>query len=56
MSEVSVNGELKTGDAKPSFWSRVTRAVLPDRIVRRWDRLPEGSQKDAAHYNMRSGL
>jgi hypothetical protein len=56
MSHISKSDEPVAGDDKPSLWSRLARTVLPDRVVHRWDRLPESSQKDAAHYNMRSGL
>jgi hypothetical protein len=56
MSDISDSDEPVAGDDKPSLWSRLVRAVPPDRVVHRWDRLPESSQKDAAHYNMRSGL
>jgi hypothetical protein len=55
MSEIA-SDEPDADAVKPSFWTRVVRAVLPDKIVHRWDRLPESSQQDAAHYNMRSGL
>lgn len=44
------------GGVQPSLWTRLIRAVLPRRTTKRWDRLPEGIQQDAAHYNMRSGL
>jgi hypothetical protein len=56
MSEGSADDEPHAGDGKSSVWSRMVRAVLPDKIGHRWARLPEGSQQDAAHYNMRSGL
>lgn len=56
MSEVSDSNELDAGDEKSSMWTRLVRAVLPQKVVHRWDRLPDGSQQDAAHYNMRSGL
>ena len=56
MSDISDSDEPEAGDDKPWLWSRLARAVLPDRIVHRWDRLLESNQKDAAHYNMRSGL
>jgi hypothetical protein len=56
MTEAPDTDEQDAREEGPSLWTRVFRGVLPDRVARRWDRLPEGSQKDAAHYNMRSGL
>ena len=56
MSQVPDGGEVRSDDDRPSRWTRVFRAVLPRKVVHRWERLPEGSQQDAAHYNMRSGL
>ena len=56
MSEVAESDELDAGHETSSTWTRLVRAVLPHKVAHRWDRLPEGSQKDAAHYNMRSGL
>ena len=56
MSDISDIDESVAGEAKPSLWSRLARAVLPERVMHRWDRLPDSSQQDAAHYNMRSGL
>jgi hypothetical protein len=56
MTEVSDGDEREAGSEQRSLWSRLADAVLPDKMLRRWDRLPEGSQQDAAHYNMRSGL
>ena len=56
MTEAPDTDDQGARDERHSLWTRVFRWVLPDKVARRWDRLPEGSQKDAAHYNMRSGL
>lgn len=56
MTEESESDELDAGDQTSSMWTRLVRAVLPHKVAHRWDRLPEGSQQDAAHYNMRGGL
>ena len=56
MNEVPERDEVTSGDGRTSLWTQLFRAVLPRKVVHRWDRLPEGSQQDAAHYNMRSGL
>jgi hypothetical protein len=56
MSEFPQEDQVPSGGVQPSLWTRLVRAVLPRRATKRWDRLPEGSQQDAAHYNMRSGL
>ena len=56
MSQVPERDEVRSGDDRPSLWTRLFRAVLPRKVAQRWDRLPEGSQQNAAHYNMRSGL
>jgi hypothetical protein len=56
MSELPEDDHVRSGGVQPSLWTRLVQAVLPRKITRRWDRLPEGSQQDAAHYNMRSGL
>lgn len=55
----STENEHDEGDMpgeRTSWWTRTFRRIAPDRLGRRWDRLPEGSREDAAHYNMRSGL
>lgn len=56
MTEAPDTDEQDARDERQSSWTRVFRGVLPDKVARGWDRLPQGSQKDAAHYNMRSGL
>lgn len=56
MSELPEIGAQSLNEGQPSLWRRFLRAALPGRRGRRWDRLPESSQKDASHYNMRSGL
>ena len=56
MSRVPERDEETSVDRRPSLWTRLFQVVLPRKVVHRWDRLPEGSQQDAAHYNMRSGL
>jgi hypothetical protein len=55
MSRLRGNDQPDVGE-KPSLWTRLFRTVRRDPGARRWDRLPEGSQTDATHYNMRSGL
>ncbi|MGB0113146.1 MAG: hypothetical protein WBP59_07980 [Ilumatobacteraceae bacterium] len=56
MSKVPESDELQTTGRAQPWWKRLFHNVVPDRVARRWDRLPQGSQQDAAHYNMRSGL
>jgi hypothetical protein len=56
MSELPETDAQSLNEGQPSWWRRFLQAALPGRRGRRWDRLPERSQKDASHYNMRSGL
>ena len=56
MNDLSERDEQEAAGEKPSLWTRLFRTVLPGKMGRRWERLSEGSQQDAAHYNMRSGL
>jgi hypothetical protein len=56
MSQVPEGDAVRSDEVRPSRWRRLVRAALPRKVVHRWDRLPEGSQQDAAHYNLRSGL
>lgn len=56
MSEAPATDQQDPHGEQQSLWTRMFRRVLPVEVARRWDRLPESSQKDAAHYNMRSGL